>query len=86
MKIEKVLVEKEKLKLVKTDKGLEIVNDKNVVRRNYCLTVSAIDKRNEKFMEFLINQNSIGDSLKALVYNWIKINGTEDISDLLKIE
>ena len=83
----RVILENNSLKLVETSKGnLELINNENDVRRNFTLSINNMDKRNKEFMEFLINQKNIKDSLKFLTYNWIREHGTEDISDLLKIK
>lgn len=83
----RVILENNSLKLVETSKGnLELINNENDVRRNFTLSINNMDKRNKEFMEFLINQKNIKDSLKFLIYNWIREHGTEDISDLLKIK
>lgn len=87
VEIEEVLVDNGSLKLVKTiDGSLEIVNQDNVMRRNFTLSISNMDKRNEKFMRFIINQKSFKDSLKVLMYDYIRENGEEDISNTLKIK
>lgn len=87
VEIEEVLVDNGSLKLVKTiDGSLEIVNQDNVMRRNFTLSISNMDKRNEKFMRFIINQKSFKDSLKVLMYDYLRENGEEDISNTLKIK
>ena len=75
-----------KVQIIETMRECFDINNENDVRRNFTLSINNMDKRNKEFMEFLINQKNIKDSLKFLIYNWIREHGTEDISDLLKIK
>lgn len=87
VEILEVIFEKENIKLVKTKNGnLEILNKDNIPRRNFTFTISNLDKRNDKFMEFIANQSSLTDSLKMLVYEWLRNHEPGDISNSLKIE
>lgn len=87
IEILEVLFEKENIKLVKTKNGtLEILNKDNIPRRNFTFTISNLDKRNDKFMEFIAKQSSLTDSLKMLVYEWLRNHEADDISNSLKIE
>ena len=75
-----ILKEDDNKKLVRReDNKLIFLNNQNIEKRNFTFSINDHDREDEKFMEFIFNQEDFNSTIHYLILNWIKEYGSENI-------
>ena len=68
-----ILKEDDNKKLVRReDNKLIFLNNQNIEKRNFTFSINDHDREDEKFMEFIFNQEDFNSTIHYLILNWIK--------------
>ena len=75
-----ILKEDDNKKLVRReDDKLIFLNNQNIEKRNFTFSINDHDREDEKFMEFIFNQEDFNSTVHYLILEWIKENSSENI-------
>ncbi len=75
-----ILKEDDNKKLVRReDNKLIFLNNQNIEKRNFTFSINDHDREDEKFMEFIFNQEDFNSTVHYLILEWIKQHSPENI-------
>ena len=75
-----ILKEDDNKKLVRReDNKLIFLNNQNIEKRNFTFSINDHDREDEKFMEFIFNQEDFNSTIHYLILEWIKEHSPENI-------
>ena len=75
-----ILKEDDNKKLVRReDNKLIFLNNQNIEKRNFTFSINDHDREDEKFMEFIFNQEDFNSTVHYLILEWIIEHSSENI-------